>query len=84
MFQLKILKDYDVLELYITKLCCNVYLQNTCSPVSYLGFTAAKIKCHDQKQLGEEGAWLTLLHHSPSLKEVGTGIQTQLEPGGRS
>jgi hypothetical protein len=28
--------------------------------------------------------WLTLTHHSPSLKEVRTGIQEGQEPRGRS
>jgi hypothetical protein len=35
---------------------------------------------------GEKGGlfWFMVSHHSPSLKDVGTGTQTGQEPGGRS
>lgn len=39
----------------------------------------------NKKQVGEEGfIQLTLLDHSPSLKEVRTGTQGGQEPGGKS
>lgn len=44
----------------------------------------AMMKHDDQKLRREAFIWLTLLHHSPSSKQVRMGTQTGQEPRGKS
>lgn len=53
--------------------------------IDCLRITIAVMKCHGQKQCGEERVILLIFSHcSSSSKEVRAGIQTGKEPAGRS